>query len=823
MKILKLLFCIAFLLPGFSRAQSITIKGTVIDKTTKEPMMFTNVMVEKTDIGTTTDENGNYELILEHKVDSITCTSVGYTKEKKPVSTSPTQTINFEMTASQSELEEVIILPGLDHADIMMKKVIAAKESNNPKRFESFSYESYNKLEIDLDEMSKKFLDKKILKPFHFIFENMDSVSEEKPFLPIFMTESLSDYYYRKEPRKTKEIIKGTKVSGIKNESVNQFLGTMYQNINVYDNWLNVLDKSFASPMSDQGFFYYKYYLMDTAMIGTDTIYKIHFKPKRKQENTFVGDLWIVNSTWSLYQISMTVDKDANINFVNRVALFQEYNKVNENGWLLVKDKLVAVFAATKENTPGLIGRKTTTYRNIKINPLYIDKYLEGIDDIVVLEDADEHDENFWKENRHDSLSKNERAIYAMVDSLKEMPAFKTWVDYITIIATGYKVLGPIEIGPYFNIYSNNFVEGSRFRLGFRTSNKLSTRYEVGAFGAYGLKDKRFKYGAHGIWVIQRQPRRDITVKYFHDLDVSNPDPQEFGQDNILSGLYRRKIPQKLTFQDNLLISYFHELKFGYSNKITFTRRDIHPYFDFSYYNNDKLPNLILDTSRVRTAEMKFLTHFAYKEKFVSSNIYRTSLGSKYPALDVEYTLGMKGLLGSNYHYHKLSVAINDWFNIPPLGWSSYYIKAGKTFGKLPFLLLDILPGNETYFYNSGAFNLMNNYEFITDQYAMILWNHHFEGLFLNKIPLLRKLKLRWLVSGKAAFGTMTDKNKLINSAPINYIKINTPFPKPYAEASVGLENIFKIIRVDAIWRLTYRDMPDAAPFGVRVGMQLYF
>ena len=190
------------------------------------------------------------------------------------------------------------------------------------------------------------------------------------------------------------------------------------------------------------------------------------------------------------------------------------------------------------------------------INPQNIDSHLKGSDDIIVLEGSDEHDEAYWQNSRHDSLSKNEKSIYAMVDSLKDMPMFKTWVDYITIFTTGYKILGPIEIGPYFNIYSNNFVEGHRFRVGFRTSNKFSTKYEFGVFAAYGTKDNRFKYGSHLIWVINKQPRRDITMKYFYDLDVSNPNEQEFGQDNILSGLYRRNIPQKLTFQNNFLISY---------------------------------------------------------------------------------------------------------------------------------------------------------------------------------------------------------------------------------------------------------------------------
>lgn len=819
----KYIFLVAFLLNCLaSLAQPFKIKGKVIDKLTSEPMMFVNVYVAGTTLGTPTDENGVYELSIDQYYDSIEVSNMGYTTQRKSVAKIAVQIINFEMLVASQEIAQVTINPGPDHADIMMRKVIDSKQKNNPERYESYQYETYNKMEIDLDDIGKKYLDNKLMKPFHIIFDNMDSTSNETPFLPLFMTESLSNFYYRKNPKKSKEVILGTKISGIKNESVNQFLGSMYQNFNIYDNWLPILGKSFVSPISDAGFLYYKYYLMDTAVYKTDTIYKILFKPKRKQENTFYGECWIVNKQWKLQQVSMNIDKESNINFVNKLAVFQEFEAVNDTAMFLVKDKLIVVFAATKKDSPGLIGRKTSSYKKIILNNPNIDWLLKGYDDIVVHDDADKHDERYWQSVRHDSLSKNEKAIYTMVDSLKAMPMFKTYVDYITLIASGYKQFGKVELGPYFNVYSNNFVEGHRLRVGFRTSNKFNTRLEFGSFVAYGLKDKNVKYGGHFIYVIDKQPRREIKINYLNDIDVSNTSTTDFGQDNLMSGLYRRPIAQKLLHIHSFEASYFHELRFGYSNKFTFVRKNITPYFDFVYYEGN-FPFLEEQTAQIQTAEVKLSAHFAYKEKFLSSNIYRTSLGSKYPSLDIEYTIGIPYVLGSQFYYQKLQLNIYDWFKLPPIGWSEYTLHTSKTFKSLPLLLLDVLPGNETYFYNNFSFNLMNRYEFVTDQNIYIMWNHHFEGLLLNKIPLLQKLKLRWLVSGKAAWGSMTAENIRTNSSRKNFLKYYIPYKIPYSEASVGVENIFKVVRIDAIWRLSYLQNPDISKFGVRAGLQLNF
>ena len=246
--------------------------------------------------------------------------------------------------------------------------------------------------------------EKKIFKPIQFVFDNVDSVnSGEKPSLPIFITESLSELYYRSNPNLKKEIIKASKVTGIENTSITSIMGDMYQNINIYDNNILVFGKGFTSPISDNGLFYYKYYLEDSIIIGNSKCYHIRFKSKRPQELCFSGNMWIADSTWAVKRLEMSIPKDANINFINSANIVQEFSKIDST-WMLSKDRLVIDFAMNAKQI-GVYGRKTTSYKNFTINQPKDVKFYEFGDKIIVEDDASKKDDAFWDLNRHDSLS----------------------------------------------------------------------------------------------------------------------------------------------------------------------------------------------------------------------------------------------------------------------------------------------------------------------------------------------------------------------------------------------------------------------------------
>ncbi|MFM7053374.1 MAG: DUF5686 family protein, partial [Bacteroidota bacterium] len=693
------------------------------------------------------------------------------------------------------------------------------KDLNDRTKLDYYKYELYNKLEFDLTDIPPDFKEKKLIKPFAFIFDNVDSsVTNSKPFLPFFITETISDVQYRKNPKTTKERIKASKISGLENESVTQFLGDMYQNIDVYDNYMNIFGKSFVSPVSNVGLLYYKYYLTDSAFFDNQWCYKLKFKPRRKQELTFTGECWIHDTTFAIRKIDMRVVDDANINFVEDLAVVKEYSRINNEYWMLSKEMLVVDFAARKEGM-GLIGRRSASYKGFSINVPIADELLSGPENIIVDDNSTGKDESFWSEARHDSLSDREKKIYAMVDTIKTLPAFRTYVDIITLFFTGHYEIGKFEIGPYFTLFSFNEVEGARFRFGGRTGPKFSSRLRLEGYTAYGAKDEEFKYMGGFRYFLHTKPRMAIGARYKNDVVQLGQSENAFQDDNILSSLFRRNPADKLTQQESYRFYYEQEFYSGFSYRLSLDHGILRPLgsLDYSYYSD-------FESNQVRNvinmSEASLVLRFAYREKFVEGESGRVSLGSEYPVTRLVYTSGLKGVMDSDFSYHKLTAKLDDNIPLPPFGYTYLAVEAGKVWGSLPYPLLHVHQGNESYFYDYASFNMMNYYEFVSDQYASLFVVHHFDGFFLDKIPLLRKLKWRELASLRAVYGGLSEGNRKLLVKPD---EIGSLSAKPYAEAGFGIENIFKILRFDFMYRLSYLDNPDIAKFGIRGGLQITF
>jgi hypothetical protein len=821
-------FFLLAILPAL--AQTTKVTGRIFDATTKEPLPFVNVVIKGTTTGTTSDFDGNYSLSFTIPADSVTISYIGYIPVTKAIKRGITQVMNVELQSSAIGLEEVVINPGENPAHRIIKAVIANKEFNDREKLAAYQYEVYNKVEFDLNNIPPDFRKKKVFKPIEFIFDNIDSGKVgEKPFLPLFMTESLSDYFYRRDPRTKKEVIKASKVTGVENASVSQFMGEMYQQVNIYDNNILVFGKNFVSPISDNGLFYYRYYLVDSMMIGENRCYQIQFKPKRKQELTFSGNLWIADTAFAVKRLEMTIAEDANINFINNLNVVQEYvgvpyeSKNDRKAWMLSKDKLVVDFSLKerdkKDQEMGFYGRKTTSYKDYVINQPRAEDFYSRTENLVVEQGAYQKDQAFWEAARHDSLSKTEKQIYAMVDTIQSLPVYKTWVDIITIFVSGYKVWGNFEIGPYYNMLSYNSVEGVRLRVGGRTSNQFSKWYELSGYVAYGARDEKFKYSLGFRSFVSKKPRQLVGMNYKNDYEILGQSQNAFTQDNILASVFRRTPLTKLTGVQQVEAWYDREWFSGFNTRASFVSRTMTPVGDFRYEFRDG-DGAIRVKENIITSEIRLNTRFAYDEKYVEGEFSRTSLGTRYPITQFQYGYGIKDLFGSDYSYHRITLSVDDRFRINPIGYTDYYIEAGKAWGRLPYPLMILHPGNESYVYDFYAFNMMNYYEFVSDEYATVYMFHHFDGFFLNKIPLMRKLKWREIVSGKVLVGRVTDKNRETLLFPEHLYELDKG---PYYEAGVGLENIFKIFRVDAMWRLSYLDNPNISKFGIRGTIQVTF
>lgn len=821
MKKINLIYSLSFIfflvINLSTEGQSTKIRGKVTDAQTKELLPFVNIFLKGTNQRTITDYNGEFYIETRMPVDTLVVTYMGYKRQKYYVKKNQYQEINIELENDTYVLREVVIHPTENPAHRIIRNIIAHKKKNNPDKLTGYSAEVYNKMEFDVNNIDNKFKKQAVFKQFQFIFNYVDTSAETgKVFLPVFLTESLSDYYYQKNPKRTKEIIKASHISGVENTSISQFTGQMYIDANVYDNYINAFDKNFFSPIADFGLFVYKYYLLDSTYIDNVRCYHISFKPKRKQELTFTGDFWVADSSWAIKKINARIAEDANINFINNLTVSQEFSKLNDSTWFLVKDQEFADFSVEKKAI-GLFGRKTTSFKNIKLGVPDSKRFFtnEIPEQSIVLKDATRKDTAFWNNSRHEHLTKKEEDIYAMVDSIRKVPVFNTYVELITTFVTGYYVHGPFEFGPYFKTASFNPIEGERLRLGLRTSNDFSTRIMLSGHIAYGFKDEKLKYGIGTMYMLNKSPREVLAFNYKDDIEQLGQSINAFTEDNILASILARRPKNKLLMVREFESYYEKEWFEGLSSTLRFSNKIIFPSEIIPFENTQDSRNW----SRITSSEITLTTRFAYNEKFMNGEFERTSMGSDYPILKIDFTKGLKGVLNSDYKYYKLHLDITHSFKINPLGTFNYEIQAGKIWGKLPYPLLRLHEGNETFAFDASSFNMMNYYEFVSDRYASLFAEHHFEGLFLNHIPLMRKLKWREVVYGKGLIGSLNKETKGIMDFPSTLSGLS----KPYAEGGLGIENIFKIIRVDAIWRFSYLNHPDIQRFGLRVGLQLIF
>jgi len=800
--------------------------GHVQDVKTGEAIPFVNIVLKGTTIGTLTDFNGNYSMEFKVKADSLKATLIGYSGVIKKINLYQFQTVDFDLEPRQYNLQEVVVHYQGNPADVILKKVIDHKKSNMLQSFNTYQYKAYTKIEVDANNIGDKLKDKKFLKPFGFVWNYVDtSTINGKSYLPVFITETMSDVYYRKLPKSRKEVIRATRISGLENLNVSQFLGNLSQEVDVYKDFVLVFEKNFISPIADNGLDTYKYYLVDSSFIGNNWCYHLMFKPKRKQELTFTGNVWITDTTFALRKVEMRIAADANLNFVNDLAIAQEYEWKDKRFWLLVKDKFSVDFNII-ENARKVIGffaHRTVQYSDFQFDTPESLKYFSQLTDVITAPGSDTKDEAFWDNNRPEKLSKTEQGIYKMVDSVKSIPLFRTYVDVIYGITTGYLSWGKFELGPYFKLFSYNGVEGARFRFGGRTANSFSKKIQLEAYIAYGTLDGKFKGGADVIYMFSKNPRRDITAEYKWDVEQIGLSPNAFSTDNILSSLFHRGPNNKLTMVREYKTAYEHEWFNGLINTLTLTHREMFPLGGTTFVIFPNGPSTPVFMRSIYTSEIRLDTRLSWREKFINAEFYRFTLSSSYPIINISFAYGIPNFFKSDYEYEKLQLNVQQWFNFSTIGWTKYKIEAGKIWGTLPYPLLRNHDGNQTFLFDEDASNLMDYYEFVSDMWLSADLTHHFDGLVFNHIPLIRKLKWREVVHLRCIYGTLQEKNQNYSLFPDQMRSIG---PQPYWEAGAGIENIFRIFRIDAVWRMSHlhdTQNPNTPKFGLFVSMNFTF
>lgn len=813
-----------FFLVTVSFSQSLSLSGTVIDNHTKEPVSYASVYFARSGVGKSTDSAGQFKFVLNNfKDDTLKVSFIGFELYKIPITQlQNNQTLNIQLERGTAK-GEVVIKAKWNRGLFLWKKIMSKKKQYNRYDLGNFSYEAYNKLEIDIknfntDKAKRNFL----LKNFTFIFDNMDSTSEAAPFLPAYLIESLSDYAYQKNPKKFYENIKASQTKGFNNESFSKLLGVMNQNVSIYSNFVNVMDKDFISPFNDNADAYYIFTVPDTQVVNGGKQYHFVFRPKHAGQNTFEGDAWVTEKTYQIRKISMYLGKEANINFIDRISVFQEYFPINDSVIFLNRDKFFADFRVLGKNSLTLIGRKTTSYQDIVINSDSLTATFkeQRIEEFVKTEKSVvKNSDSAWANLRHDTLSKNEKAIYTTIDKLMEMPKFKKLNTNLKFLVGGYRNIGKFEIGSWFNWVSGNQWEGTRFRFDLGTNKKLFKDIYLHGYVAYGTKDKKFKGLAEAFWIAKRQPNRiRLHLAYQNDVDNGISQIGEVSQDNIFSLAVRKpNITRKFINVKDYRFDAFTDLGKGFSTELFVSHRQYTPLLNlpplkiFTVANGKPLTNF----------EVALKLRFAYLERFIETDYNRYSLGTKYPVVELMFSKGFKGVFNSAYNYSKYSLLVKDMMKISPYGTLYYRVYGGKINGAIPFTNLENHPGNDLYYYNPFAFNLMTRFEYLSDKYAGVNVEHNIGSGLFRFTPITRKLKWRQFYTVKTLWGSLSSANQAANTyIIIPYSKVygfKTLNNKSYVEVGTGIDNIFKVFRLDFVWRLS--PSPSYAGSGSKFGI----
>lgn len=831
----RILICFILVCGSFIvNAQRITIRGKITDASTNEPVAYATVGIRGAGIATTSNFDGLFKLELERKNDSVTVSSVGYHIRSFFITKAPDQTLNIQLQPSSNALMEVKISPKgyVNPAWEILREIIIHKPQNDPQRISSYQYESYNRIELDATHLSESLRKKKFINKALSIADSLKiSGTDNLPVLPLFLSENSSDFYYRRNPQSKREDIKKTKTNGIGFEDgtlIAQLTGSTFQQYNFYKNFVSAAGKDFISPIADGWKDFYEYQLEDrNAVIDGKTCYQISFTPKRSHDLAFTGTIWVAQGNYALYRIKATIEPAADLNFINKIAIQQQMEgHITDRPWLPVKTRILVEVDQLSKNSSGLLAKFYTVNKNIAVNKSYPDDFFKQ--GFAILPDAGKPDDHYWDKTRPDSLTKAEKSVFNLIDTVKNIPTVKNYLTVADILINGYYRAGKVSFGPFLQTYSYNTVEGNRIRLGFKTNPSFDNRWILGGYAAYGTKDGAFKYGATADYILDRKHWTEAGASFTHDLNqvALMSENYLFQRNNLFSAFTRYgRVDKRKVFKQNLSSLYIkRDLFKGFTEKINLSNGSLDPLFPFRFKdaNDDNGHRLVI-------SEVQFESRWDPGAQPLASETFNKPVNLKtditLPVFTFRYTMGLKNIFGGDLNYHKFSLNVTQTLKMGRFGRGKYSFSAGYIPSRVPYLLLENHLGNETFLYNPTAFNLMRFFEFASDKYASVNYTQHFQGFLLNSIPLIRDLKWRLVGTANILYGGMSAANQH-DIQEFNKVSLRPLGRDPYLEAGYGIENIFKFIRIDFIHRLTYRDSytypkDPVKNFGIKASAQI--
>ncbi len=838
MKNFFLLLFVSITICAYSQVETI-VSGRVLEKGTNNALPFVSIGFKGTKIGTTSDFEGNFSIRTTSASDTLIFSYVGYKTEKRKIQVEKKQHLTVEMTSQSKALQEFVVHPGENPALKIIHKAQQMRSVNNQDNLSEYEFDSYNKVDVSMNNISEKMKSSMLFKPLKKLLDTTSQMKNEegKYILPLFISESYSRYYQTASPSKNKEIVKGSNITGI---GVNQgsyvidLLGATSLQFNFCNNWLRILGKDFISPIASGSTNYYIYTLTDSVDIDGIKCYKIKLNLRREEDLGFLGTIWITESTFAIKRIDVELSPNANVNFVDRMKIQQEMTQTTQGAWLPSKVRMIFDVAELTKNSSGFIAKLYRSNSAIEVNLKKEDAFFNNTFEREA--DVSEKDSVFWKGVRKEPFSKVETQMFSMIDSVKNVPIVKNYTDVIRLVLEGYYRIGKIDWGPYVFLVGYNNVEEFRFQMGCKTNQFFSEKFQLRGHIAYGTKDEKIKYALGGDYIISKKKWTTIGASFKDDYDIlgvtdnSGSFIQRSATSNVFAAFSFLSPRARINRTVDTRINFITQPKRDWTFHTILQSTLFEPMFLFAYKNNPHLvPSLDNLNQNYTYTSATVEARFAYKELMVVRGIERTRLmRAKAPILTVSYTKGFKGVFNGNYNYDKIQFNANQHISTGFLGNADYHITVGKIFGTLPYPMLYVPAGNQTFLYSDNNFSLMNLYEFLADEYVYASYVQHMEGLIFNRIPIIKNWKLRNFALIKATYGNLSNENKALippynrDGVPIEPITFFGN--QPYVEVGYGIENIFKFITIGAYHRLTYTtSYHKVRTFGVNVGLRFTF
>ncbi|WP_089918738.1 DUF5686 family protein [Chitinophaga rupis] len=814
------------------QAQSVNVYGTVQDSVTRLPMSNVKVSAGNGRYTTLTDTEGKYSLRIGSNVSFLQFSVEGFFTKVRPCTNAYIQEINVLLASRERQLATVVVNSKRQRysnrnnpAVELIKQVVAHRDENGIGAYTTASYGQYEKLCMYLDGFPRWLSDKGPLKRYHFIFENKDTTKVAgKELVPIYIEENVSRNYFQRSPHRKNQVIEGQKKVDygdfIDTHGVSVILNRLYEDINIYDPVVVAFTRQFISPISDAGPAFYKYFIQDTIVEENIRLVRLSLMPRNTNALLFTGTLYItLDGHYAVRKLNLHTNKNMNLGLVRNFSVIQDFEQDSvTHKFHLAYSDVITDFGLTK-GTSGLFGERLVLFSNFVTGQPIADSLFKK--DYTVEYKPVVKPDSFFRAYRLNTLSTTEIRTYGNIDSLLHMPSYKLTTDLINMSSTGYKSFGAVSIGPVFSFLSYNPVEGFKPRVGGRTTPYFSKRYYLDGYLAYGTKDQQFKYFGSATYSfnnrsVYRYPMHFLRVGYRHDTNIPGTD-DEYVESNLLLSI-NSGANDKYLYNNIFRVDYVYEfgnhLLAGFGVKY----KKQHPSGSLFFAKG-------VDTvGSLQTNELSATFRWAPHEQFYQNDLWRFNVVNRYPILTVNYTHGFNAL-GGEYDYNRFEATLYKRFYWAPFGYTDITGNAGYISGSLPWPLLEMHQGNQTLGYSSSGFNMMNYLEFVSDHYAGISIEHSFKGFFFDRIPLIRKLKWREVISGRLLYGGLRAENQPWANGAFKFpVKDNvtatyTLNSGPYFEAGAGITRIFKVLRIDVIRRFTYLNHPSISQWSVRGGI----